>query len=123
MHAHRNLLGLCTGDLSRAAYSAEPLEQEANAYASERMMPRRAFLALARDAEPSWDVVKDLGEAFDASLTAAALRFVPLHPRKVAFVLLRDDAIVWSARSWRWKAELLPRPHAPLGSTVVDARR
>jgi hypothetical protein len=52
-----------------------------SAYASERMMPRRAFLALAGDAEPCWDLVKELGEAFDASLTAAALRFVSLHPR------------------------------------------
>jgi Zn-dependent peptidase ImmA (M78 family) len=124
LHAGRSLLGLCTGDLASSAYAAEPLEEEASAYASEMLMPRRAFLDAmghlrdSGDGRASWDVVKDLSETFDVSLTAAALRFVGLHAGRVAVVVLRDGVVEWSARSWRFRAALPRGMCAPLGSTA-----
>jgi hypothetical protein len=87
-------------------------------------MPRRAFLDAAAEAgamEASWDLVKELAETFDVSLTAAAIRFASLHPRRVAVAVFRDGAVAWSQRSWRWRLALARGMRAPAGSSVLAA--
>ena len=77
----------------------DEIETEADVFASWLPMPanllRNEFQGAARETE----TLRAIGNRFECSLQASALRYVELCSKQVAFVVSRDGMIVWAARS------------------------
>lgn len=98
MHRRENKVALCTNDdLDDWATrrSNMNLEQEANEFASALLMPDKFFTPLCEDREPSLDLIADLAEKFNTSLTATALRFTYFAIDACAIVYSKDGRIKW----------------------------
>jgi hypothetical protein len=70
-------------------------EQEANRFAAALLLPERFFEPLCRKKEPSLDLIAELADAFDVSLTATALRYLLFCNEACAVVFSRDGIIKW----------------------------
>ena len=70
-------------------------EQEANRFAAALLLPERFFKPLCRKQEPSLDLLAELADAFDVSLTATALQYLRFCNEACAVVLSRDGIIKW----------------------------
>jgi hypothetical protein len=56
------------------------VERVADAYAADLLMPRYLFHPMAAEvARPSFDLIGDLADRFDTSLTATAIRFIDMN--------------------------------------------
>lgn len=77
-------------------YGRSPLEVEANHFAAELLMPASHFRAACEKAEPSLNLVESLSAEFETTLTATAIRFADLTPRKVVVVWFEGGIIRWS---------------------------
>jgi len=77
----------------------DKIETEANIFASWLLMPAN----LLRDefGGSGWNTgsLCEIGNRFECSLQASALRFVGLSNRPVAFVVSRDGMVIWSSKS------------------------
>ena len=77
----------------------DEIETEANVFASWLLMPanllRNEFQGAARETE----TLRAIGNRFECSLQASALRYVELCSKQVAFVVSRDGMIVRAAKS------------------------
>ncbi len=78
---------------------SDNLEKEANLFASWLLMP--ANLLRAEFGEHDWttDTLKEIGNRFECSLQACAIRFIDLSSKPIAFVVSRDGMINWSCKS------------------------
>jgi Zn-dependent peptidase ImmA (M78 family) len=86
------------GDDPRTSRLLE-MEQEANAFASELLMPTAVFRSLLRRyGEPDLEHVQALSAHFDTSIQATAHRFLKVSDYAVAFVFSRDDTITYWTR-------------------------
>src|SRR5579862_117815 len=79
IHKKVNQLALCTDAQISELYDAGT-EREANAFASELLMPRMLWERLVDVEKPNLDVVSKLAGDFQVSFTAAAIRFAKLCP-------------------------------------------
>lgn len=70
-------------------------EQEANQFAAALLLPERFFKPLCRKKEPSLDLMADLADSLDVSLTATALRYLQFCNEACAVVFSRDGIIQW----------------------------
>jgi hypothetical protein len=98
MHRTQGGLALCVSEdiddwqPQRADVSRE---QEANRFAAALLLPERFFKPLCRKQEPSLDLIAELADAFDVSLTATALQYLRFCNEACAVVLSRDGIIKW----------------------------
>ncbi len=76
-------------------YKKSPLETEANAFASELLMPTHLVRPLCETTEPSLQTISDMAEKFQVSLTAAAIRFVLLNKHECVLVFSKDGEVRW----------------------------
>lgn len=120
---HReDLLELCAeGDLS--VETNKPMETEANAFATELLLPRAFVEIYVRD-DLSMEAARELAEVFGVSLTAAVLRLATFTPAPTAVALTGDDrAVRWiwwnEALSWRVRERGLPAHGASLAARVL----
>lgn len=82
---------------SGPAYSStDPLEQEANAFASELLMPESLVGLILRREDVGLASVRALAEGCEASFTAAAIRYSQLTPDPVAIVLSHRGTVEFS---------------------------
>ena len=98
MHRTESSLALCTGedlDNWRTRRSAANREQEANEFASALLLPERFFSPLCKKKEPSLELVAELADTFEVSLTATALRYLAFCNEACAVVFSRDGDIRW----------------------------
>jgi hypothetical protein len=106
MHAPEGRLSLCTdGDFLRYDAAAGNVEEEANWFAAELLMPKPLFEPKCDVKQPSLEVVKGLAEMFTTTLTATAIRFVDLAPEACAVVWCENGTIKWAIRGpefWPW---------------------
>ena len=85
-----------TGDLTD--YRKNPIEIEANLFASEVLMPSIQFKKLSKTTDPTFEGIGELAKKFNVSLTAAAIRFIDCGPIE-NMVLLRTNSkgqVKWS---------------------------
>lgn len=81
------------------ALRGQEMEAEANAFASELLMPSVEFKQrLRRFGEPDIAQVAELSSLFDTSIEATARRFMHLSDYPVAFVFSRHDTIRYWTR-------------------------
>ncbi len=80
-------------------YVNKSAEVEANAFASELLMPRSLVEQACEACPVNLSPIRDLAETFGTSLTAAAIRFVQLSPEMCAVVLSREHKLEWYFKS------------------------
>ncbi|RKH68488.1 ImmA/IrrE family metallo-endopeptidase [Corallococcus aberystwythensis] len=76
---------------------APSTEREANAFASEFLMPRAVWEKRCTVRKPSLEIIKSLQNEFDVSFIAAGIRFAKLTPERCAVVLSQDGKVSWAA--------------------------
>ncbi len=70
-------------------------ERLANEFAAALLLPERFFTPLCQDVDPSLNLIADLADQFNVSLTATALRFVRFFPGPCAVAFCQDRGISW----------------------------
>ncbi len=75
---------------------APSTEREANAFASEFLMPKAVWEKRCDVRKPSLDVVKSLQKEFEVSFVAAGIRFAKLAPERCAVVFAQDGKVSWA---------------------------
>lgn len=117
-HGH-SLQKLCSEQDMVAWYDASE-ETQANAFATELILPKRLVARRCDVAEVTFDPVRKISEDFRASLTATAIRFVRLCPEICAVALSRENKIAWVVGSEDWSPFI--RRGTPLGEHSLAAR-
>lgn len=77
----------------------DEIETEANIFASWLLMPANLLRDEFQGAVWETETLRAIGNRFECSLQASALRYVSLCTRPVAFVVSRDGMIIWAAKS------------------------
>jgi Zn-dependent peptidase ImmA (M78 family) len=96
LHADLSQWELCS-DADLLGYSGSPPEIEANAFASELLMPTPLFRPRCEKAEPDLEVIKALAHAFNTTMTATALRFIEECREMCLAVFSEHGRVCW----WR----------------------
>ena len=84
------------GDIGR--YGGSVLEVEANAFASELLMPGVFFRPKCERATPDLGLIGRLAETFRTSLTATAMRFLDETSENCILVVSKDRVVEWFKR-------------------------
>lgn len=98
----------------------DPMEVEADAFAGELLVPTAFARSLLAGAPVGMHAVIRLRDAFDVSLSCAAIRLAQLADEPLVVVLSKNGVVEWTARSeafwaqggWArrsWKQEWIPR--------------
>lgn len=75
------------------------IENEANDFASELLLPEADIQSIVRKRKLSMGLVKDISEDYGISLTATALKIIKVCPDRGAVVLSENGQIKWSYSS------------------------
>ena len=75
------------------------IETEANIFASWLLMPANLLRSEFGSAVWETTMLQAIGNRFECSLQASALRYVQLSARPLAFVVSRDGMILWATKS------------------------
>lgn len=101
--------------------SSRPLEQEANVFATELLLPTEMVRPLCEVDEVDFAPARHISARFDVSLTAAAIRFVTFCPGPVALAMSDARHVRWSWPNPAWQGTL-PRNGDPLHARSLAAR-
>lgn len=103
---HYHLEGHLAALLSSGAHysgpphkATEPLELEANVFASELLMPEPLVRPIVDSADIGLDSVRGIAERCETSLTSAAIRYAELSPDPVAIIVSYQGTIEFSSVS------------------------
>lgn len=77
----------------------DEIETEANIFASCLLMPANLLRNEFQEAAWETETLRAIGNRFECSLQASALRYVQLCSKPVAFVVSRDGIIIWATGS------------------------
>lgn len=77
----------------------DEIETEANVFASWLLMPANLLRSEFQRAVWETETLRAIGNRFECSLQASALRYVKLCSKPVAFVVSRDGMIIWATKS------------------------
>lgn len=88
-------------------------EKDANEFAGELLMYKPWFQDFIRNKPVNFDLIKEVSEYFNVSLTAAAIRYVFIGQYPVALILSKNGKVVWSAIN-----EYFPLKYIPVGYKV-----
>ncbi len=83
--------------------SNELLEQEADRFAAELLMPRRIFQQIMEDKTPSLAAITDIADQFNVSMQAAAIKYTQLTGISCAVILTEAGIIKWFSKSYPFK--------------------
>lgn len=89
--------------------SPDPYEQEADAFASGLLLPRKFLLPIMRPRDICLDLLLDVAGTFETSLTATGLRLAEISSDPMAFIISHRGVIEICALSESFK------PHARRG--------
>ncbi len=106
MHLKHSRMFLCTGrdiDDWREQRTDPNLEQEANDFAATLLLPERFFAPLCKATEPSLDLIDEMAETFNVSLTATAIRYLKFCDEACAIVFSQGGHIKWFRSSGEFK--------------------
>ena len=85
-------------------------ESNANKFAAELLMHKPWFGSFVKDRKINMDVLKELAEYFNVSLTAAAIRYAEIGKYPVAVILSRNGKV-----EWKYINEYFPYKWIPAG--------
>jgi Zn-dependent peptidase ImmA (M78 family) len=125
LHGKDSALCLCLeSDLEmnasrRGIADAQDREHDANRFASALLMPTKLFQPCC-DAQPCFATVENLMEAFKASLTATAIRYIDFCKELGAVVYSKNRRIKWYRGSRDFELHITSAPTvAPVGSEAL----
>ena len=100
-HHHRGRMLICRSeDIGNRKQGTPQLERVADSYAADLLLPRHIFVPVSRQyAEASFRTVRDLGNLFDTSLTATAIRLVESRHSPTVLVCHGPKGRKWFTRS------------------------
>lgn len=98
LHKDQTQLKFCS-EKDLHDYTNSDMEIEANTFASEFLMPTVLFRAKCENAEPDLNLIKQLEQEFQVSLTASAMRFVEETNRACLVVFSENGTVSWWKRS------------------------
>ncbi len=109
LHADLSQWALCSED-DMLGYTGSPSEIEANAFASELLMPTGLFRPRCERADPDLELIKALAGEFHTTVTATAIRFVE-ECRETCTVVFSENGHVrwWRSRSREPRMWIEPR--------------
>jgi len=94
MHENDSQFNFCTEE-NLSDYQGNPMEVEANIFASELLIPTLLARASFGSVTPSIEAAKDLSTTFTTSLTAAAIRLVQLSKEDCLAVFSKGGIVKW----------------------------
>lgn len=97
LHSKRASLAIClTDDIDSWHGNADrAMEREANEFAGALLMPARFFVPPSQGRDPSLNLIGDLADTFNTSLTATAIRYVCFCEEPVVVVFSYEGHIRW----------------------------
>lgn len=95
---HANQTLSCMSPETQWSSSERGLEREANAFATELLMPRRSTTPFLQSGDLCLSMAAEVGEAYDVSLMTAALRVSELTRERTGIVYAEDGLIRWAVR-------------------------
>lgn len=105
LHPNESQFHLITvGDLG-LLYARSPSEMEANAFASELLLPEFLFAPLCEKEQPSLALISKLAEEFRTTLSATAVRYIDLCTEPCAVIFSANSQVKW----WRSSKEIKER--------------
>jgi len=107
LHESINQLKNCSEEMMYQWYRTSRYEPEANAFASELLMPSHLFSDYSRQYPIGIDTIKELASIFNTSLTATAIRYVEHGPFPCFIVLSRARQIVWFTKSHDFRFRII----------------
>lgn len=87
-------------------------EGEANAFASELLMPRHLVAPRVVGCAPSLEIPRAIALEFSTSMPASAIRYMQLTKERCAIVYSEQRTVQWASRSYRFAAQI--QKHAPV---------
>jgi Zn-dependent peptidase ImmA (M78 family) len=85
-----------TDDIETGDNNGRDIEGEADVFASTLLMPLDDFRRQVDGQPVSFDLLGHCADRYGVSLTAAALRWTEIAPKRVVLVASRDDHMLWA---------------------------
>ncbi|ARK96144.1 ImmA/IrrE family metallo-endopeptidase [Burkholderia pseudomallei] len=97
MHRHQQDRFECgNDDIETGDNNGRDIEAEADIFASTLLMPLDDFRRQVDGQPVSFDLLAHCADRYGVSLTAAALRWTEIAPKRVVLVASRDDHMLWA---------------------------
>ena len=90
---------LCKSDVFRTYISQNDEEQEANDFAAELLLPKRAVLDTLDKSDLTFSAIEQISKQFDISLSVAAIRLTQLFQENAALIWHDGERVLWKVRS------------------------
>jgi Zn-dependent peptidase ImmA (M78 family) len=84
------------GDIETGDNNGRDIEAEADLFASTLLMPLDDFRRQVDGQSISFDLLSHCADRYGVSLTAAALRWTEIAPKRAVLVASRDDHMLWA---------------------------
>lgn len=107
-HPSPSVAEMCDPLARRNRRKNDTIEAEANAFASELLMPEALVRPACAGAPASLDAVLRIARAFRVSVRASAIRFTELSNAACAAVLSEHGVVRWSVRSATFQMSIVP---------------
>jgi len=100
LHRQRQDLFACGSDTIEAGEGDDrDIEAEADLFASTLLMPLDDFRQLIAGEPIGFELLSHCADHYGVSLTAAAIRWIEVAPRRAVLVASRDDHMLWAKSS------------------------
>ena len=97
LHRHQQDIFECgDGDIETGDNNERDIEAEADLFASTLLMPLDDFRRQVDGQPISFDLLGHCADRYGVSLTAAALRWTEIAPKRAVLVASRDDHMLWA---------------------------
>lgn len=98
----------CTTDDLNSYKSHKHNEDNANEFAAELLMYRPWFNDFIIKRDINFDLIKNIAEYFNVSLTAAAIRYANIGKHSAAVIYSKDGKVVWSTFHEHFPFKFIP---------------
>ena len=92
----QDIFECCHDDINRGDNNERNIETEANQFASTLLMPLKDFRKQVDGQAISFDLLGHCANRYGVSLTAAALRWITIAPKRAVLVVSRDNHMLWA---------------------------
>jgi Zn-dependent peptidase ImmA (M78 family) len=108
LHRRHSNVTLCASQdlndwLEQRSNCKSSVEQQANEFAAALLLPKRFVEPVCKNQNPSFEIVTEIAETFNVSLTATAIRYLAFCEEACAVVFSQNGYIQWFRGSEEFK--------------------
>ena len=92
--------------------SSQSIEQSANDFAGELLMPAEWIIEFIKKEKPGIDLLKNTAEYFNVSISAAALKIAAMGTHPIAVIMSTDGKVKWSSINKYFPFKWIPNGYA-----------